>query len=373
MNVEYAGAIGSPPTFDNAALKTVPDRLPGPAQQLNLYAAAFQHLPSPALIVGHAHLIVACNTAASALFDLLPAAVIGREWWRLIRLTDQTPHPRSGVQAPAERTHACVVRVSTGDRPAQVRAVPLDGVEASTAQLLMIDLSDGQSTDGADARGSFLLDVAHELRSPLQSFNMALAGLAEGGATLSEEGHRRLVGAAQRSAIHLQTLVENLLDAASLGANQFGVRATATDMADVMGEAALVVDPLLRLNEQSIVIDAPVDLPLVLGDGQRLRQVLVNLLHNAVKYGPHRQPIALRACSLGTVVLVQVTDRGAGIPAAEQPRLFERRFRGNSARGAGNGLGLGISRAIVEQHGGHIGVRSAPGYGATFWFTLPAA
>lgn len=373
MNVEYAGAMGSPPTFDNAALKTVPDRSPGSAPTLNLYAAAFQHLPSPALIVGHAHLIVACNTAASALFDLLPAAVIGREWWRLIRLTDQTPHPRSGVQEPAERTHACVVRIPTGDRPAQVRAVPLDGVEASSAQLLLIDLSDGQPTDGADARGSFLLDVAHELRSPLQSFNMALAGLAEGGATLSEDGHRRLVGAAQRSAVHLQTLVENLLDAASLGANQFGMRATETDMGEVMREAALVVDPLLQVHEQSIVVEAAHDLPFVRGDRQRLRQVLVNLLHNAVKYGPHRQPIALRACSLGTVVLVQVTDRGLGIPAGEQPRLFERRFRGSSATGAGNGLGLGISRAIVEEHGGHIGVRSAPGYGTTFWFTLPAA
>lgn len=218
---------------------------------------------------------------------------------------------------------------------------------------------------------TFLLDVAHELRSPLFSFNLALAGLAERSETLVGEDYR-LVQALRRSAVHMQTLVENLLDAASIGTQRFTVTPAETDVAAVAREAVLVVEPLLELNHQDVALELSRESLLVWADPQRLRQVLVNLLHNAIKYGPRRDTITIRACHQASSVLVEVHDRGSGIPAEEQPHLFERFFRGRTAvrLGHGSGLGLAITRAIVQAHGGEVGVRSTYGEGTTFWLTL---
>ncbi len=219
--------------------------------------------------------------------------------------------------------------------------------------------------------GSLLLDVAHELRSPLFSFSLALAGLSEGNRMLTEQEQSRLIGALQRSAVHLQTLVENILDTASLGADRFSVVLQEIDLMAVLREAVLVVEPLLGPRGQRIAVDAPYDTLTVHADAQRLRQALINLLHNAIKYGPPDDVIILRARVVKDV-MIEVSDRGPGIPLEEPQRLFERFFRGRAVSGAspGSGLGLSITRAIVQAHGGEIAVRSLNGVGTTFWFTL---
>jgi signal transduction histidine kinase len=100
--------------------------------------------------------------------------------------------------------------------------------------------------------------------------------------------------------------------------------------------------------------------------------VLVNLLHNAIKYGPNAGTISVAAGSQEHMTRVAVTDQGPGIPLDEQARLFDRFYRGRAGRlaGRGTGLGLAIARAVVQAHGGQIGVYSEPGAGSTFWFTI---
>ena len=116
-------------------------------------------------------------------------------------------------------------------------------------------------------------------------------------------------------------------------------------------------------------------LPVVLADARRIQQVLVNLLSNATKYGPDGDVIEVRAEPRGGQVRVAVTDHGPGIPPPEQPRLFEAYFRSvvSSRATPGVGLGLAIVKAIVEAHGGQVGVESTPPHGTTMWFTLPRA
>src|SRR5262249_34270273 len=120
-----------------------------------------------------------------------------------------------------------------------------------------------------------------------------------------------------------------------------------------------------------LVIDVPPDLPLVLADRARIEQVLINLIHNAIKFTP-AGTITVAARADGAVLHVSVEDTGVGIPEADLPRVFERFYKTDRARRSeGTGLGLAIAKHVVQAHGGTISVTSRPGQGATFEFTLP--
>ncbi len=215
---------------------------------------------------------------------------------------------------------------------------------------------------------TFLRDLAHELRSPLCSFNLALTSL-DNDTALDADDRALLLGALRGSAAHMQSIVDNLSDAAESGALSFAVRPTETDLAAIVRDAIDIVAPLLRPSGQRVVVDLPCDPLTVLADPPRLRQVLVNLLHNAIKYGPCGETITVRA-RVEAMATVEVIDRGPTIPLDQRARLFERLFRGHATNTPGEGLGLAISRAIVAAHGGSIGLRCAAGHGNTFWFTL---
>jgi signal transduction histidine kinase len=327
--------------------------------------AAFNVLPTPAMVIdGHAS-IVACNAAASAVFGIPPDALIGRCCWDLIAGDNSPENSQEGK---------LTLQTPVGAKTIILEQVPVTGNEgrALTLFLLQVERRHRRKTDVET--NPLILDVAHELRSPLQSFNLALSGLAVAAKELSDADQKRLVGALQRSSVHLQTLVENLLDAASLGGSQYSLIVDTIDISTVIREATLIVDPLLQPNKQRIRAMLP-EAPLhVQGDAQRLRQVLVNLLHNAVKYGPRDETIVVRARRQQGEILVTVTDRGPGIPEEEQAQIFERYYRGRAASsiGHGNGLGLAIARATILAHGGSIGVHNEPRHGTTFWFTLRA-
>jgi len=124
----------------------------------------------------------------------------------------------------------------------------------------------------------------------------------------------------------------------------------------------------------SVAIDCPADLPPVLADAPRLEQVLVNLLHNAIKFTPGGGQIHLAAEARAGQVCFSVRDNGAGIPAEALPRIFERFYKADRARASrGTGLGLAIARHLVEAHGGKIWVESQEGRGSTFYFDIPLA
>jgi signal transduction histidine kinase len=327
---------------------------------------AFQALPMPALIVDSRAAITACNADAAALLGLPEEAVIGHRWWDFISVSSPSN------EGDAEKF---ILRTSGGTRTIIVQRIPLTGNSTAGPVLLLLQVErryrHKQDTDAQ--LNTSILDVAHELRSPLQSFNLALSSLADAAHTLSAADHKRLLGALQRSSVHLQTLVENLLDAASLDDTKYNLIVDSIDISLVIREAAAIVDPLLQPGNQHIKLMLP-EAPLnARGDAQRLRQVLVNLLHNAIKYGPRNETILVRARRRQGEILVTVTDQGPGIPEEEQAHIFERYYRGRTASsmGHGNGLGLAISRTAILAHGGSIGVRNEVRRGTTFWFALP--
>lgn len=221
----------------------------------------------------------------------------------------------------------------------------------------------------------FLLQVAHELRTPIAALSATLDLLIEDALSMSRDELGSMMATLRRSALRLEHLVENLLDAGSIEAGTFQVRAVPTSVRHPMQEALVFVQPLLDGKRQRVETDLPADSERVLADPRRTAQVLANLIANASKYSPENTTIRVRAEPRDGFLRVTVSDEGPGIPEDEQTRLFQRFFRSREVRDQAGGLGLGLTicRAIVQAQGGDIGVESAPGRGTSVHFTLPKA
>ena len=223
-----------------------------------------------------------------------------------------------------------------------------------------------------EQREDLLRSVSHDLRVALaviqaqaQLLGRALEAAGQDG------GHAQRVEAIVTSTRRMNAMIRDLVDFARLEYGELRLHRTAIDLGAFVSELR---DRLVGvLDVQRVRAKLPEDLPPVHADPDRLERILTNLLSNALKYSPTRTQVVLAARMLDGEVEVSVTDRGVGIPPDEMPHLFERFYRGRGARKAdGLGLGLYITRMLVEAHGGRIGVRSQVGKGSTFSFTLPS-
>jgi signal transduction histidine kinase len=232
----------------------------------------------------------------------------------------------------------------------------------------------GAATDdaaGAEAANLALAAAAHEIKNALGPLAMTLQ-LCERQAQAGQPVSLPDLGFARAQVRRLAALVEDLLDQtrADLGALAF--RPLPVDLGAVVTEA---VETFRRGKPAAVVVELPPTPCTASADAGRIQQVLTNLLENAVRYSPAGSSVTVRLASVpGGRARIEVCDCGPGLSPGERARVFERFVRGAASEGtSGLGLGLYLCRAIVEQHGGAIGVDSAPGAGATFWVDLPAA
>jgi len=233
----------------------------------------------------------------------------------------------------------------------------------------------------------FLGVASHELRTPLTSISANIQIGERMTASLQNtppdalgprlERLNLLLNGANRQAQRLDRLVGDLLDVSRINAGKLELRIEPCDLAPILTE--MVAGQRLAWQGRQITLTLPrrATLPL-LADPDRIGQVITNYLTNALKYSPVDQPVEVAAKVEGDQVRVTVRDHGPGIPPAEQAHLFDAFYRAPgisqmSGSGVGLGLGLHICQNIIERHNGALGVISAPGEGATFWFTLPLA
>ena len=262
---------------------------------------------------------------------------------------------------PARGSHG---RARDGQHRRSVSVAALHTVRDVTSQAELLRLKE-----------DFLLQVAHELRTPIAALSATLDLLVEDALTMSREELGSMVGTLQRSALRLEHLVENLLDAGSIEAGTFQIRTMPTSVRSCLAGGLVFVQPLLDSKRQQIVPQLHASSDRVLADPRRTGQVLANLLANASKYAPEATKVFVATATKDGYVRVTVRDEGPGIPADEQARLFQRFFRSRTVRDQAGGLGLGLSicRAIVHAQGGEIGIDSAVGRGTSVHFTLPKA
>ena len=220
-------------------------------------------------------------------------------------------------------------------------------------------------------RRDFISNISHELRTPLASLK-ALTETLQDGALSDPEAAPRFLGRMVTEVDALTQMAQELLDLSRIESGQVELSLKPVTPRRLLTSAS----ERMRLQAEraglSLHVECPDDLPKVNADEPRIEQVLVNLIHNSVKFTRPGGDVVLSAEAGEGVVRCAVKDTGVGIPADDVPRIFERFYRVDKSRaGGGTGLGLSISRHLVESHGGHIWAESIEGKGSTFYFTLP--
>jgi len=228
----------------------------------------------------------------------------------------------------------------------------------------------------------FLMEVAHELRTPISGLIASLDLVVDDALNMPRNELALLAGALRRSALRLEHLVENLMDAGSIEAGTFQVRAQTASLKHSLSEAMAFIHPMLESKGQELVKAFDADADRVLADERRTTQVFANLISNASKYAPAGSAITVRACRDDDHVQLSVVDEGPGIPPELRERVFEKFFRipgrdPRDPRRGGVGLGLSIARRLVEAQGGRLWIaspsESAAGRGTSVTMTLPVA
>ncbi|MFN8660295.1 MAG: PAS domain-containing sensor histidine kinase [Thermomicrobiales bacterium] len=239
-------------------------------------------------------------------------------------------------------------------------------------QELRAALDDAQAANRA--KGAFLNMMSHELRTPLQAtlgYSEFLLSAPEGALTAEQ---RQDIGYIHQASQRMIAMVNQLLDLSRSDAGHLNLAVEPVDLAEVLEHVRQDVAPQVAQKAIGLEIEVPASLPYVLGDAERVRQILLNLVSNAVKF-THAGHVRVTATRTTTgVVEIVVSDTGEGISAAALPHIFDEFSQGDSRlsrRFGGTGLGLAISRKLVEQMGGRIDVSSEPGVGSTFRVYLP--
>jgi PAS domain S-box-containing protein len=216
----------------------------------------------------------------------------------------------------------------------------------------------------------FLSTVSHELRTPLTSIRGSLGLLASGAAGPLPNHVVEVVALAERNAIRLMALIEDILDLERLETGKIELQMTRVPIASILRRA---MESLAAFGAHGVTVDAPNVSSSIDVDADRIVQVLVNLLSNAVKFSAPGGVVTIAVTVDGQWTEFRVIDHGRGVPAVHRRAIFER-FRqvdpSDAREKGGAGLGLAICKSIVEQHGGSIGVESEEGAGSAFWFRL---
>lgn len=227
--------------------------------------------------------------------------------------------------------------------------------------------------EGERLKSALLDSVTHDISIPLSSIKASVTRLLASDAPGRDPNQRELLTAIDEECDRLNQLVSDAAEMARLDAGEIQLNQAAHPIATIVDAALQQCNSML--GGRTVRAQLPSDLPPVYADENRIRDVLVRLIENAHAYSPAEQPITISAEADGNMVITSVADRGPGIEEMELGLIFDKFYRGKNQRYLvqGTGMGLPIAKAIVEAHGGTMGVTSQLGQGSVFSFSLPAA
>ena len=337
--------------------------------------------------------VVFCNQAFAEILSVDAAGSEDRPLLEVVRQADLVALARRALQS-GEHVQGDLVLGTVSPQNFGVTAAPIPaldseaalrapGIESASgsprqevqqgAVIVLHDISELRRLERV--RQDFVANVSHEFKTPLT----AIQGFAETlltGALEDEKNNRRFLEIIRDHAVRLGRLTDDLLKLARIEAGKLELEFQRVAIADIIESCATT--SLMRASRRNLSLEVsfPPTLPPVRGDASLLREVLQNLLDNAVQYTQPGGKITLSASTRDAEAIVTVADTGIGIPQAEKERIFERFYRVDAARSrevGGTGLGLSIAKHIVEAHGGRIWVDSSVGQGSQFHFSIPLA
>jgi two-component system phosphate regulon sensor histidine kinase PhoR len=338
--------------------------------------AILDHMADGLLVVDTEETVQLVNPAALRLLEATPAVGVGRSLTAVLRDHELVAAVREAIATPGDEAGPRLVELGPSGRQhtVQVVATHIGGSTAGGQGTLVLlqDVTELRRTE--QVRREFVANVSHELRTPVAALK-ALVETLEDGALEDPIAARDFLGRMHVEVDGLAQLIEELLELSRIESGRLPLRPQPLDIAPVVASAAERLRPQAERGGVRLVLDLPGDLPHVEADSERIQQVVVNLVHNAVKFTPPGGQVTVSAHEGDGEVSVVVADTGTGISEEALPRLFERFYKVDRARSSGGtGLGLAIAKHLVQGHGGRIWAESAgEGRGATFSFTVPVA
>lgn len=312
--------------------------------------------------------VVFFSEGAGRIFRMKPADAIGQPVDSLLPMAEEGRF--SDFVPPEGGRRSALMRTATGEQ-ITITITRARQSEAGQTTVVLHDIT--EETQRRSLQTYFLAHVSHEFRTPLAGMKVSIELLLENARYLSMAELDELLNSLYLSISSLQNLIDNLLESSKIEASHFSLRRQSVQLNQVLSDALRLVQPFLNRRHQTLTLDQPFVLPELEADSTRLAQVLVNLLSNASKYSPMHSPINLRIEDRGEVLYMAVEDRGQGVPPDQRESIFRQfvRLEGNTPSEYSSGLGLAVVKAIIEAHGGQVGVDARDEQGSIFWFTLP--
>jgi PAS domain S-box-containing protein len=287
-----------------------------------------------------------------------------------------TPLSRLHSLLDSPRTQSREVQCTEGGRIVHLRedSAPLRDARGQVVGRLFAyhDLSWEKTMD--QMKSDFISIASHELRTPMTSIKGAIDLILNGYTSEASTGTVELLGVARTACERMIRLINDLLDLSKIEAGQIGLKLVPLNLADLAERSMRGLKLLAAGDQISVTLKAPSDLPEIHADGDRMEQVITNLVSNAIKYSPAQGEVTVELSADEGWVFCGVSDQGCGIKEEDLDRIFGKFQQASSPlRGASTGLGLAITRALVLEHGGNIWAESRLGQGSRFIFRLPLA
>jgi two-component system phosphate regulon sensor histidine kinase PhoR len=319
------------------------------------------------MIVDQHGLIQMINLAAKKIFDISGTAAVGQSLAVVTRHHEIINLWKTTLDNDLDQTNS--IEISTDKMVIQALAIPLSESLPGSTLMVFHDVTRVRHLE--IVRKDFISNISHELRTPLASLK-ALTETLQDGALNDKKVANHFLNRIEIEVDSISLIVQELLELSRIESGKVPLNLEA------VAPCGLINSSIERLRLQAetggltLEIDCPDGLPEVLADYSRLEQVLVNLLHNAIKFTPTGGSIIVSCSLIEEQVLFSISDTGVGIPIEDIPRIFERFYKADRARaGGGTGLGLAISRHIIEAHEGEIWAESTEGRGSKFTFSVP--
>ncbi|MFA5311563.1 MAG: ATP-binding protein [Candidatus Omnitrophota bacterium] len=354
----------------NKMAKDIEDKIASVSSQSQQLTAIFNSMIEGVIVTDKSGVIVSINQAVEDIFKVSRQEVEGKLFLEAVRNNEiyeviQNILGKGRFFSKEITLHLPVQRVF------EVNATPIfKDASVSGALVVIHDITEMRRLE--TVRRDFVANVSHELKTPLTSIKGFIETLLEG-ALEDKENNRNFLEIIQSHAIRLDALVNDLLSLSHLESREIRVEKTAFDLNAQVEEVLRGFKSQLRakgIEVENVILKNL----MVSADKDRIHQVLVNLIDNAIKFNKEKGFIKIQSESVSGNIKVIVEDSGMGIPTKDLPRIFERFYRVDKARSrelGGTGLGLSIVKHIIELHKGAVGVESAEGLGCKFWFTLP--
>jgi len=331
-------------------------------------SAVLNQMADGVLIVDANGRVQLLNPAAERLFQIEQKAGLGKSIVEVVRYHQLVDHWR---EAKKGQQQSMMLEIGAQHLFLQAVAIPLKTTLPGSTMLLFQDLTQLRRLE--TVRRDFISNVSHELRTPLASLK-ALADTLQEGALEDPPAARRFIIRMETEIDNLTQLVNELLELSRIESGKVPLSFQRIQPCDLLRPAYERMILQAERAGLNLILDCQQDLPIVFADSNRITQVLINLVHNAIKFTPLEGAITLSAYRDEEYIVFYVRDTGVGIAKKDITRIFERFYKADQARsGGGTGLGLSIARHMVESHGGYIWAESEEDIGSTFYFTLPIA